>query len=84
MKEIMKIDLAKSFKLCEYNKNSILHTHALTLTLTQSRNATFAIENAPPSSHDNILQKFSIFKNKKTTSNFLAICGNRILLTLTV
>ena len=82
MKEIMKIDLAKSFKLCEYNKNSILHTHAL--TLTQSRNATFAIEDAPPSSHDNILQKFSIFKNKKTTSNFLAICGNRILLSLTV
>ena len=31
---------------------------------------TFAIENAPPFSHDNLLQKFSILKNKKGFKNY--------------
>ena len=36
----------------------------------------FAIENAPPSSHDNLLQKFSILKNKKGFENFIKFSSN--------
>ena len=31
---------------------------------------TFALENAPPSSHDNLLQKLSILENKKGFKNY--------------
>ena len=35
-----------------------------------SETTTFAIENAPPSSHDNLVQNFSILKNKKGFENY--------------
>ena len=40
------------------------------------RHTTFAIENAPPVSHHNLLQNFSILKNQKGFENYFKFSCN--------
>ena len=40
------------------------------------KSTTFAIENAPPSPHDNLLQNLSILKNKKGFENYFKFSSN--------